>query len=122
MSSDLELRTQAVHVWGRCALGNVRDAVSGAESLQRALGIYRELQSVSSDVSDALDLLDRALPALRRAERAVARIVDKRMREELERDPEPPPTHLWPCGCLINEAGAHRVGCPEHPEGVRGDR
>jgi hypothetical protein len=26
---------------------------------------------------------------------------------------------MWPCGCLENEAGAHRVGCPEHPEGVR---
>jgi hypothetical protein len=30
------------------------------------------------------------------------------------------PAHLWPCGCLINDAGAHRVGCPDHPEGVRG--
>jgi hypothetical protein len=30
------------------------------------------------------------------------------------------PSHLWPCGCLKNEAGAHRVGCPDHPEGVRG--
>ena len=29
-------------------------------------------------------------------------------------------SHLWPCGCLINDAGAHRVGCPDHPEGVRG--
>lgn len=28
--------------------------------------------------------------------------------------------HLWTCGCLINDAGAHRVGCPDHPEGVRG--
>lgn len=28
--------------------------------------------------------------------------------------------HLWPCGCLRNDAGAHRVGCPDHPEGVRG--
>ncbi len=27
--------------------------------------------------------------------------------------------HLWPCGCLINSAGAHRVGCPDYPEGVR---
>jgi hypothetical protein len=27
---------------------------------------------------------------------------------------------LWPCGCLRNDAGAHRVGCPDHPEGVRG--
>jgi hypothetical protein len=26
----------------------------------------------------------------------------------------------WMCGCLINEAGAHRVGCPDHPQGVRG--
>lgn len=24
------------------------------------------------------------------------------------------------CGCLRNEAGAHRVGCPDHPEGTRG--
>ena len=31
-----------------------------------------------------------------------------------------PPSHLWPCGCLRNDAGAHRVGCPDHPEGVRG--
>lgn len=30
------------------------------------------------------------------------------------------PAHLWPCGCLINDAGAHRAGCPDHPEGVRG--
>jgi hypothetical protein len=30
------------------------------------------------------------------------------------------PAHLWPCGCLRNDAGAHRVGCPDHPEGVRG--
>lgn len=29
---------------------------------------------------------------------------------------------LWPCGCLVNDAGDHRVGCPEYPEGVRGDR
>jgi hypothetical protein len=28
------------------------------------------------------------------------------------------PAHLWPCGCLRNDAGAHRVGCPEHPKGV----
>jgi hypothetical protein len=26
---------------------------------------------------------------------------------------------MLPCGCLDNSAGAHRVGCPEHPEGVR---
>ena len=25
------------------------------------------------------------------------------------------------CGCLTNKAGAHRVGCPDYPEGVRGD-
>ena len=30
------------------------------------------------------------------------------------------PAHLWPCGCLRNDAGAHRVSCPDHPEGVRG--
>lgn len=23
------------------------------------------------------------------------------------------------CGCLKNEGGAHRVGCPDHPEGVK---
>ena len=27
-------------------------------------------------------------------------------------------SHLWLCGCLPNDAGAHRVGCPDHPEGV----
>jgi hypothetical protein len=27
--------------------------------------------------------------------------------------------HLWPCGCLINDGDAHRVGCPEYPEGRR---
>jgi hypothetical protein len=32
----------------------------------------------------------------------------------------PSTSHLWPCGCLKNDAGAHRVGCPDHPEGVRG--
>ncbi len=25
--------------------------------------------------------------------------------------------HLAACGCLINRADAHRVGCPEFPEG-----
>lgn len=29
--------------------------------------------------------------------------------------------HLWPCGCLRNDGGAHRGGCPLFPEGVRGD-
>jgi hypothetical protein len=32
----------------------------------------------------------------------------------------PKRAHLWPCGCLRNDAGAHRAGCPDHPEGVRG--
>jgi hypothetical protein len=32
------------------------------------------------------------------------------------------PGGLWLCGCLINDGGAHRVGCPEHPEGVKGWR
>lgn len=27
---------------------------------------------------------------------------------------------LWPCGCLPNDAGAHRVGCPDYPGGIRG--
>jgi hypothetical protein len=27
--------------------------------------------------------------------------------------------HLWPCGCLVNDGDAHRVGCPEYPEGQR---
>lgn len=31
------------------------------------------------------------------------------------------PSHLLPCGCLPNDAGAHRVGCPDHPEGVHGN-
>lgn len=31
-----------------------------------------------------------------------------------------PPDHLWICGCLRNQGGAHRVGCPVYPEGVRG--
>lgn len=26
----------------------------------------------------------------------------------------------WQCGCLVNEAGAHRVGCPVHPLGIPG--
>lgn len=30
------------------------------------------------------------------------------------------PAHLWPCGCLKNDAGAHRVGCADHLEGVWG--
>lgn len=28
--------------------------------------------------------------------------------------------HLLPCGCLDNLAGAHRVSCPEYPEGISG--
>jgi hypothetical protein len=34
--------------------------------------------------------------------------------EDSERD------HPWRCGCLSNDGGAHRVGCPDYPEGVRG--
>jgi len=30
------------------------------------------------------------------------------------------PDHLWPCGCLRNDADAHRVGCPLYPEGREG--
>jgi hypothetical protein len=30
-------------------------------------------------------------------------------------------TWYWPCGCLINKGGAHRVGCPNYPEGIRAD-
>jgi hypothetical protein len=22
------------------------------------------------------------------------------------------PAHLWPCGCLVNDGGAHRGKCP----------
>jgi hypothetical protein len=28
-----------------------------------------------------------------------------------------PAGHLWPCGCLVNDADAHRKGCPVYPEG-----
>jgi hypothetical protein len=44
------------------------------------------------------------------------------------RSPTPEPirqaleAYLWRCGCLVNDGGAHRVGCPEHREGVKGDR
>lgn len=32
-----------------------------------------------------------------------------------------PDSGTWEsCGCLRNEAGAHRVGCPDHPEGIPG--
>lgn len=24
------------------------------------------------------------------------------------------PLHLWPCGCLINDRGAHRGACPDY--------
>jgi hypothetical protein len=34
----------------------------------------------------------------------------------LEGETAPP---LWTCGCLKNKGGAHRVGCPDHPEGVQ---
>lgn len=30
--------------------------------------------------------------------------------------------HYFTCGCLRNDAGAHRVGCPDHPEGIPGNR
>lgn len=30
------------------------------------------------------------------------------------------PAHLWPCGCLVNDADAHRKGCPVYPEGKPG--
>lgn len=42
--------------------------------------------------------------------------------EEIRRAVELHQRGLWACGCLINDGGAHRVGCPDHPEGVRGSR
>jgi hypothetical protein len=36
----------------------------------------------------------------------------------VEGDIYPEEPTRWACGCLRNEAGAHRVGCPDHPEGV----
>ena len=39
---------------------------------------------------------------------------------ELAAEYAPLKPFIWRCGCLITDAGAHRVGCPEHPEGVRG--
>lgn len=29
-------------------------------------------------------------------------------------------SYHWPCGCLVNTAGAHRVGCLDFPEGRKG--
>jgi hypothetical protein len=70
------------------------------------------------DAHDALDLAKAADPqdaiildAFRRALVAAAG-----GREDPAKAPR---SYLWPCGCLVNDAGAHRVGCPEHPEGVR---
>lgn len=34
--------------------------------------------------------------------------------------PNPDKPWLWLCGCLVNDAGAHRVGCPDFPEGRHG--
>lgn len=37
----------------------------------------------------------------------------------LDGAPPAPVTGYQPCGCLTNDADAHRVGCPTHPEGKR---
>ena len=31
------------------------------------------------------------------------------------------PLHLWPCGCLINDRGAHRGDCPDYETVYNGD-
>lgn len=36
--------------------------------------------------------------------------------------PDPDRPHLWMCGCLVNDSGAHRVGCPSHIAGREGIR
>lgn len=51
---------------------------------------------------------------------AALEVADEVM-HELDRE-HPVHAHLWRCGCLRNDGGAHRVGCPDHPEGVRGSR
>lgn len=52
---------------------------------------------------------------------AAALLLADAVMEELDRE-HPEHAHLWKCGCLRNDGGAHRVGCPDHPEGVRGAR
>lgn len=64
---------------------------------------------------DGLSAKERDLYEQGRREEAAA-LAEARERWLAEKQP----SHLWPCGCLKNSAGAHRAGCPDHPEGVRG--
>lgn len=88
--------------------------------IRELVGRYREAVAELNSI-----VLGHGRPDTRRA---ANRQVDQAARDvaasvlfELDRE-HPEHAHLWKCGCLRNDGGAHRVGCPDHPEGVRGDR
>jgi hypothetical protein len=65
-------------------------------------------------MSEYLDTVDMITEVINRA--------DQMLEAGESNDPPLAPmlASRFACGCLRNSADAHRVGCPDHPEGVRG--
>lgn len=83
--SDLELRTQAVHVWDTVATQNADEAIGGAVGLQQNLETYVGMPAVDHYVQAGLADVRQALALLRRARATIGPIVDARLAEERAR-------------------------------------
>jgi hypothetical protein len=94
-------------------------STGGSQGTERH--VMLSISGSSQDFLEAHDALDMAKAA--DAQDAVILDAFRRALAEtsgVRAEPDKAPrSYLWPCGCLINNAGAHRVDCPEHPEGVR---
>jgi hypothetical protein len=83
--SSLELRTQAVRLWGSSTATLAQSAQDCVESIQGNLSAYTDLPSVSADVRYASERMEAALIALYDVEAAAQRITEARLAEEQER-------------------------------------
>ena len=83
--TDLELRIQAVQLWGNSTVTLAQAAQDCIKSIEKNFGAYKDMPSVSGEVRDATGRLETALVALYEVEAALGRIVDTRMAEEENR-------------------------------------
>lgn len=82
---SLELRTEAVRLWGIGATEQVERAIQSTEALATYLKDYEGMVSVDDFVQAALADLCEAFAYLRRAKATIQPIVDRRLAEEQER-------------------------------------
>ena len=82
---NLELRIQAVQLWGNSTVTLAQAAQDCIKSIEKNLEAYKGMPSVSPHVQYATDRLETALIALYEVEAALGRIVNTRMAEEENR-------------------------------------